>query len=81
MMSDELVETLTKVMGVVAHRRQGDEFLDDRWVSKGEIDTCLIETDGTDSVGDGADDLELVNEYTWRAYIVSRRVFLLQLCV
>jgi len=80
-MSDELVETLTKVVRVVAQRRQGDEFLDDRRVGEGEIDTCLIETDRTDSVGDGADDLELVNEYTWRAYIVSRRVFLLQLCV
>jgi hypothetical protein len=64
MMSDKLVETLTKIMGVFAHRRQGDEFLDDRWVGKGEIDTGLIETDSTDSMGDGADDLELVNGCT-----------------
>jgi hypothetical protein len=42
MMSDKLVETLTKVMGVVAHRRQRDEFLNDGWVGKGEIDTGLI---------------------------------------
>lgn len=63
-MSDKLVETLTQVMGIVAHRRQGYEFLDDRWVGKGEIDTGLIETDGTDSMGDGADDLELVNDCT-----------------
>jgi hypothetical protein len=62
MMSDELVETLTKVMGIIAHRRQGDEFLDDRWVGEGEIDTGLIETDSTDSMGDGADDLESVDD-------------------
>jgi len=61
-MSNELVETLTKVMGVVAHRGQCDEFLDDRWVGKGEIDTGLIETDSTDSMGDGADDLESVDD-------------------
>lgn len=80
-MSDELIETLTQVMGVVAHRRQVDEFFDNRWMSKGEIDTCLVETDCTDSMRDGADDLESVNDCTWRAYVVRGCIFLFQLRV
>lgn len=80
-MSYELIEALTKVMSVIAGCRQGDKLLNDGRVCQGKIDTCLIETDSTDSVGDGAGNLKSVSGQTLSAHIMGCRVFLFQLCV
>ena len=61
-MSDEFIQTLAEMMGVFANSRQVDEFLYYRWVGECEIDTSLIQADGTDSVRDGSDNLASEND-------------------
>lgn len=60
MMSDKFIETLSNMVGVIACGGESDEFLNDRWVCEGEIDTSLIEADGTNCMRDSTDDLKSV---------------------
>lgn len=70
-MSYKLIEALTKMMSVIACCRQGDELLNDGRVCQGKIDTGLVETDSTDSVGNGAGNLKSVAGQTLSAHIVG----------
>jgi hypothetical protein len=69
MMSDKLVQTLPEVMGVIACGRQSDEFLDYRRVGECEIDSSLVEADGTDGVRNGGHNLALVS--IWKQKLTS----------